>query len=189
MNGRNNIQGALESPTYKNNAKILIMYSGNIDSQVITALFAEAETCLDSMNITPGLKAKMLGIMIEMLQNIADHSTKEGLENITDASSFIFQKNKNGFILQTTNKVYSRVIPHLKKRLDYLNSLTSANMTKLYRDILKNGNPETETSGMGLIDIIRKSGNPILFKFMPAGNKYSVFTVKATLIPKPPFIK
>jgi|HubBroStandDraft_5_1064220.scaffolds.fasta_scaffold425037_1 hypothetical protein len=168
-------------PQSSSPSNILISYSGHVDSQVVTNLFAEAEICLDSLGLAPGPKAKILGIMIEMLQNIVDHSASEGLENKPEASSFVLEKSKKGFTLSTANKVYSGIIPHFKKRMEYLNSLTRADMTKLYRDILKNGKPESETSGLGLIDIIRKSGNPISFKFVPLGNKFSILTVKAIL--------
>lgn len=157
---------------------ILISYSGRVDSKAITTLLAKAETILEMYKCKPEYSQKVLNIMIELLQNIVDHTPPEALVDEAQPSTFLFEKTKNRFTVSTTNTMFTRKTALLKKRIEYLNSLTPGEMTALVKDIGKTANPALETSGLGLIEIIREAGSPILFKFEPAGNNFSLFSVK-----------
>jgi hypothetical protein len=158
---------------------ILISFIGVIDSNAETYLIQQVEEYLDSIKCRENIKMKVLEITIELLQNILHHSPVQPIADPHD--SFQLEKGEKGFIISTFNFIENRKVAALAKRIEYLNSLSNLELTSLYRDILKNGNQERETAGLGLIDIRRKSGKPILFMFAPPStlnNKFSLFTVK-----------
>jgi hypothetical protein len=157
----------------------IISFTGIIDSNTETYLITQVEAYLDSVKYREATKTKIMEIVIELLQNILHHTTQQSLNDNITGSTFKLEKSKKGFIISTSNFIPVRSIPALTKRIEYLNTLTPDELTSLYKDILKNGNDARETAGLGFIDIRRKSGKPLLFMFAPAGNNYSLFTVKA----------
>lgn len=156
----------------------VVYYSGTIDAQSISALLAQVKKKLSTLNTSSDTCKRILGIMTELLQNISHHGPPAVFENKETAHSFLFEKRKEGFLLTTTNIIHADKVAALKKRITALNSCTDVELKSLYQNILNHGKREGENAGLGLIDIIRKSGNKILFKFAPLGNKYCLFTVK-----------
>jgi len=157
---------------------VLISFLGLIDSNAETYLINQVETYLDSTKYRESTKTKVMDITIELLQNILHHSAPLPTDDKVAGNMFELEKSKTGFIISTSNFIATKKIAALTKRIEYLNSLTPDELTSLYRDILDNGNAIRETAGLGFIDMRRKSGKPILFMFAPAGNNYSLFTVK-----------
>jgi hypothetical protein len=162
-------------------ANVLISFLGVIDSNAETYLITQVETTLDLIKCRENYKTKVMDIMVELLQNILHHSPALPLAEKIIGNTFQLEKRKGGFIISASNFIAAKNRAALTKRIEYLNSLTPDELASLYRDILKNGNTERETAGLGLIDIRRKSGKPILFKFeLPStgDTNFSFFTVK-----------
>jgi hypothetical protein len=160
---------------------ILISFIGVIDSNAEVYLITQVEEYLDSIKCRETTKAKVMEIVIELLQNVLHHSPDQPLDEKIIGNTFQLERSKRGLIISTSNYILTRKIATLQKRIEYLNSLTPDELTSLHKDILGNGNSARETAGMGLIEIRRKSRNPILFMFAPPSNldnKYSLFTVK-----------
>lgn len=160
---------------------IPISFIGVINSDAEAYLITQVEEYLDSIKCKESIKTKVMDIMIELLQNILHHSPEQPLNEKIVGNTFQLENSKEGFIISASNFIASRKIASLKKRIEYLNTLNREELTKLYRDILNNGNAVRETAGLGLIDIRRKSGKPVSFMFAPPSsldNNYSLFTVK-----------
>lgn len=156
----------------------LVSYSGAIDSQAISVLLAQVEKNLASLNSPADTKKKILGIMIELLQNILHHCPPSIVENKEHPPAFLLKKNRDGFILTASNLIHKNKIAGLKNRIETINSYTAEELKSQYQNHLENGRPISENAGLGLMDIHRKSGKPILVKFASASNNYCLFTVK-----------
>ena len=164
-------------PLGDNRNNFLLSYTGSINSDTMLALLAEAENKFSCLN-SPDIKKRILEIMTELLQNIAHHGVLTKPENKEYANSFLLEKREGGFIITTANLIGDNKITSLGERIENLNSCSSEELKSQYQNQLRNGKLAGENAGLGLIDIIRKSGNLILFKFAPADNNYSLFTVK-----------
>lgn len=156
----------------------LISFIGKLDSALETELITQVEKCLETLHCSEDEQQKIISMTVELLQNILHHSsTTPPGDNITE-SMFQLEKTKKGFVISTSNFMKTKKNMLLQKRIEYLNSLTLQELANLYKDILNNGQSARETAGLGLIDIRRKSRNPILFKFAPVNTDYSLVTVK-----------
>jgi len=154
-----------------------IYYSGIIDSMTISAIFKQVENYFDSNPTSSDTKTKILGITIELLQNIYHHSLLIVSENTEYPQFFLLEEKENNYVFTISNVMYKKNELSLKRQLSDLNSCTSEEIKKRYQNRLKNRNLINEHAGLGWIDIRKKSGNPILYKFIPKGNIYSLFTV------------
>ncbi len=165
----------------QNLKKPVISYYGTINSDIETELITQVETYLESIKCKPAATTKIMTILVELLQNILHHSNTKDLAHEIIGDSFQLETDTAGFIISTTNFIKTTKVATLTKRIEYLNTLGKEELANLYKDILNNGDTVRETAGLGFIDIRRKSGTPILFKFDPPNlpdNKYSLFTVR-----------
>ncbi len=183
MNKRNNLTDAayLFRPAIPKN--IPISFIGVINSDAETYLITQVEEYLESIKCSENTQAKIIEIMIELLQNILHHSPKLKDDQL-NGDIFELEKTAKGFIISTSNFIEKRKVAALTKRIEYLNTLNRDELNKLYQDILNNGNSVRETAGLGFIDMRRKSGKPIFFMFAPPStldNNYSLFTVKVLI--------
>ncbi len=156
----------------------LVSYSGIVDSQSIRSILKQSETNITSFHIKPNAKKIIVGIIAEMLQNILHHSSNE----VIDAPpSFLLKKSGEMFIITTANLIDKNRVEPLQNLLEKINSYSPGEIKRQHLEILKNGKLSGENAGLGLIDIVRKSGNPIVAKFSPVNNNYYLFTVNASV--------
>lgn len=154
-----------------------IYHSGYINPPAIVNLLNKIENYLSEFNVAPPIKTRITGIAIELLQNIYHHSPALTFDYVQEMPTFLLEKKGSGFMFKATNMINQDNVAFLKNKLMKLNCATPEKLEKLYRDILQNGNLPGEHAGLGWIDIYRKSGKPILFKFTAQSNKYSLFDV------------
>ena len=178
MDKVNNLINTSYALSHLSQNKPLVSYSGNMDAKSIPALLVWTENELLAFKIPSDTIKRILGITTELLQNIYHHCPAKTITNTEAIPSFSLEKRKQGFLLITTNSIPKNKVTTLKKRITALNSYTGEELKKLYQNTLKNAGSVGENAGLGLIDIIRKSGNKILFKFASIDNNYCLFTVK-----------
>jgi len=129
-----------------------IYYNG-----ILNDSFSEFIVSLAKHESSQAVKKKLSFLMVEVFQNIVRHSDDKvkndcfGVRNLEE-SIHIFSSNKIGL----------SAYEFLSSKLSELNSLDETQLKELYRDILKNGDfNEKGGGGLGLIEMARKSKNPI----------------------------
>lgn len=173
MDSDNIYINTLQTPFNAEGNKLLVCYSGTINSVVISALFEQVKNDLSACSI----RGEVLSIMTELLQNILHYCPPDVAQNKENAPYFLLEETAVGYMFTASNMIHKSNVASLEKRLSDLNNCTEEELEKRYRDILKNGAMVNESAGLGWIDIRRKSGRPILFNFTSKDNKYVLFTV------------
>ena len=85
----------------------------------------------------------------------------------------------NNFWIVTGNWVEKSIETQLKQRIQYLESLTDAQLQSAYIVTLnKNNLPTSGGAGLGLIDIMRRSDRQVFFEFKETESNFSVFMLK-----------
>ncbi len=121
-------------------------------------------------------------IMIEMLQNIEKHG--DNLHGIKDWKPGFFMINfiNNKFYLTSANYILNHKIEPLKEKLIDLNQMDKQQLSEHYKKILLQIDTITaQKTGLGFIDIRRRSGNQFNFCFLPVDQKISLFIFQATV--------
>jgi len=175
-NNRNSIVTGLT--TLQTNASVY--YSGVIDAQVISRLLNEIESCLISSCIKDRRKSEVIAIATELLQNIYHHCPLNA-DAGKDSPMFLLEEKEDIYMLTTSNLIEKSNAPLLRKQIAELNSYTAEELTGRYREVLNNGKLNNQCAGLGLIDILRKSGNPIAANFETIDNKYTRLTVNVSI--------
>ncbi len=141
------------------------IYRGEFNSDITNYILSLAEKNIVESRIQARTKKRVFHIMVESIQNITRHQDDSD-ENWAHTAFFAVQKNGTYFYITTANVIDNKDVPQLKEKLDQLNNLSPIELTRTYLEILNDGKISPKGgAGLGLIEIVRKSGNKLYYKF------------------------
>ena len=160
----------------------LIDYRGSIKYETMGELIHNFKQQAPKMGIPTGIYKRLLLIMIESLENIMKHSEYPQELNDDTMPVLSIVRNKDQYLIRSSNLLNSRQIPQLKTRIDYLNSLDQQGLKKIYKETITDGIfTKSGGAGLGLIEIAKISGNPIHYEFLPVAQEYVCYIQQVTI--------
>lgn len=161
----------------KNN--ILLSFKGAISDDLVAAIVALVEKKLKLKDESPKIRKKVFNILIECLQNLYHHNVQFNSEGDEDGAVVVMiAKNVEGYSIVTGNLIDDVKVESFKAKLEEINSLDKEGLKQLYKTVLTEGKySDTGGAGLGLIDIGRKSGEPLEYGFIPFNDNYSFFSL------------
>jgi len=163
----------------KNNLHLL--YEGEINQSITKTFTALAEQNLIDDNEDPKVVRNVYHVMVECLQNIYKHNDP-GAGNKPGKRSYgiiLVGQLENGYVVSTGNSINKSKEAVLMKILDNINSLNTSELNDLYKNQMKNGHiSEKGGAGLGFIDISRKTGSKLEYKFESIDEKNTFFILK-----------
>ncbi len=162
----------LDFHEFLNKINSKLIFKGDFSQENIVALLEMLKHQIPESTTS----IKVNNIMIEMLQNIEKHG--DNLHNIKDWKPGFFMINflNEKFYLTSANYILNSKIDHLKHKLVSLNNMTKEELSKIYRKILLEMDSITaQKTGLGFIDMRRRSNNKFKFTFLPVDDKISLF--------------
>jgi hypothetical protein len=160
-----------------------LIYKGQLTHEITKIFSAMAERKIEKSNLDPSVKRKVYHVMIEFLQNITKHSDDfDNSENPIGNGLFIVGEEENKYYVITGNKIKTEKIDKLKAHIDKLNSLDINGLNELFKKQMLEGKiTDKGGAGLGLIDLVRKTGSKIIYEFIPL--KEAHFCILAITIP------
>ena len=172
---------------YKNiyDSNIMLMYKGELTFDLVSSVIESLENRIAEIELDKKVIRKFYSAATEWIQNLYHHMEEVKADNETIAS----YDSKSGLLLVTARDKYFSIltgnfIPNykidgLKDRLDKINSLEKDELRALYKEILNNGEfSDKGTAGLGFVEIARKTGQKLSYKFQPVNDEYSYFTLQ-----------
>jgi ribosomal 30S subunit maturation factor RimM len=159
-----------------NEQNIVLVYSGMLNQENLISL----------LSITNGLhygeydiKKKIFNIMVEMLQNIVKHGSKQNENDSGNPAIFYLFEIENAFVLNCGNYIQNTSIEKLTHSIDYVNNLNNEQLNEFYITQLLNFEIDThKESGLGIIDLCIKSNNKLAYCISPINNTTSFFSMQ-----------
>ncbi len=147
------------------------IYRGLFDSDITNYILSLAEKNIIESKIQARTKKRVFHIMVESIQNITRHQDFSD-EELAETAFFVIQKNGTFFYITTGNTINKSDIEPLKEKLEKLNNLSKEELTQFYLEILNDGKISSKGgAGLGLIEIVRKSGNKLYYDFKEVSDK------------------
>ncbi len=160
-------------------SEILLSYRGNVTDELFDAILELAEHKLDQEQTTDRVKRKVFKVLVESLQNVYHHFDDFPMSNELFPVTFSLEKDKLTYSINTGNHILLDKVEALKSFIDGINEMNDGELQTFYRDRLGNGSfSENGGAGLGIVDIIRKSGEKIAYKFRPVNEDYSYFSLQ-----------
>ena len=165
--------------------KINYGYRGLFTNEVSDGLIEFANGLFDQSEINKKLRKRVVYIMVECVQNITRHQEMPEEEKKGKDGIFLIQSVGDLFNITQGNMVLNDKIEPLSQKLDNINHLSLDELKDLYAITLSDSEfSEKGGAGLGLIEIARKSGNKIAYRFEKFDDEYSLFFMD-TLISDP----
>jgi len=133
-----------------------------------------------------GIYKRILGVMIEALENIYKYSDQY-IENQMIEKNYIptFKLEREGqtYIIKTTSPIKNSDIATLKGKIDLVNGKTAEELKALYRQTITNGQFTPKGgAGLGLIEMAKITNNDLDCRFEPINAEFSVYHLTLTFI-------
>jgi hypothetical protein len=168
-------------------SNIMLSFKGEITSDLLTSILHITENKLDKMQEEPKVKKKVFNVLVECLQNLYHHidemKTLDQLfleEIIGESKAAILMIGKDGvnYYILTGNYILNDKVDAFRNKLDKINSLSKDELKLMYQEILSNeGFSQKGGGGLGMIDIVRKSGQKLEFEFQKINENFSFFSL------------
>jgi len=167
--------------TEMKNYEINIIYEGKITHQITKAFTALTELNLEKQEESDRVKRRVFHVMVESLQNITKHASPAGeiSEKEKGRGIFVVKRGREFYTIITGNLTSNESTKELTEILDKVNSLNKDELNDLYKKQIKNGRKLSDRGGAGLgfIDIVRKTGNPIDYNIVPTEDNINSFFI------------
>jgi len=170
--------------------QIMLSFKGVITSELLTSVLQIMEVKLENLDEAPKTKKKVFNVLVECLQNLYHHIDENG-KNVgpvkANRSAIFMIGKKNGeFSIITGNFIPTDNVSSLKGRLDEINQMDRETLKAHYKSVLNNGEMSDKGGGgLGMIDIAKKSGQPLEYSFMPVDDENSFFSLNVKIAPTP----
>ena len=169
--------------------EVMLSYKGTITSELITSILAFVEARFAEIKATPMVRRKIVSVLVEALQNIFHHDDKavQALPALLhqptqpDATVMVCQRGPD-YILITGNRVRAARAQELATRIGRINAMTREELNSNYQHILATRRKSSPTgSGVGFIDIARRSGQKIEYAMQKVDPDHYFFTMQVKI--------
>lgn len=162
---------------------VKLVYKGEITHQVTKAFTSITETNMMVEEEPNSVQKKVFHVIVEFLQNISKHADYMGDESHEEGSGvFLLCKDDENYVITTGNILLKEKEAAIANVLDKINSLDKEGLKTLYKQQIKEGRlSDKGGAGLGFIDIAKKTGNPLDYKFVPINDGYSFFIISSTI--------
>ena len=143
----------------------LFYYKGSIGSDEVTQILDKIERIMNEKKIPIKERKKVLNILIELVQNLYHHGERFNVDNgFKSYGCIIFNCNDDRIEIVSANFIKIEKLKVFTDYIDHTNSLGHEELKILYRKVLSNNLfSEKGGGGLGIINMIRKSGNKLKY--------------------------
>jgi len=161
------------------NYQLNYAYNGDFSSNLTVHILNLVESSMDLENESSKTKKKVYFILVESLQNITRHQSKPDVDGLLD-DFFIIQKTEESYLITSGNIIKTADVEPLKNKLQEINSLDPEKLRAYYQELLSNLEfSDKGGAGLGLLEMLRKSGNKLVFDFVKLNDTYTYFYFQA----------
>lgn len=164
--------------------EITLAYEGEINHQIMKTFTSMAEGNMSKNDESEVLQKKVYHVIVECLQNISKHAVHPEDESDDDYNRgiFLISRNRQVYNVTTGNVIKKERIDYLTELLNHINSMNKKQLNDLYKKQLRDGHlSEKGGAGLGFIDIRRKTGNNLGFRFLPISETHAFFLFTSTI--------
>lgn len=158
--------------TVNGDERVVLSYKGAVTEDLISQILHYIEGRFTQFPTTARVRRKIVSVLVEAMQNIFRHGPKMELALAEKAESEVtVYRCDDDYLVVTGNRVESAKAFDLKARIDRINAMSKEELNASYRHILETkAKTSPNGSGVGIIDIARRTGNQIEFSMEKVGD-------------------
>lgn len=159
--------------------KVLLAFKGEINVDMLHSILQIVEDKMRRLDESPKLRKKVFHILVECLQNLYHHNEPiDEPEVYLPTSLVLIARVEDGYAIVTGNFVSNDNVESLEERLSQVNAMDDSALKMHYKSLLQNGHrSEKGGSGLGIVDIAKKSREKLEYFFVPYDRENSFFSL------------
>lgn len=166
---------------FLNNHNISLFFKGAFDQDNLLNLLSIVEGQMKDSTMS----VKIFNIMVELLQNIVKHADNPDGFSGWKPGIFFISETEAELLLTAGNYIENEKVDELKDKIELVNTLNTKELIAYYNKVLLNFEDDNSMkSGLGIIDIRKKSGNKLNYELHKLNEKFSFFTVESSILKK-----
>ncbi|OQX27961.1 MAG: hypothetical protein BWK80_02645 [Desulfobacteraceae bacterium IS3] len=155
---------------------IFLAFYGTFSEKTVTGMSETIKEKLSRRKEEKKLVQRVFSIFVELAQNISRYSAADRTGIIVVA------KARDCYFVRAGNFAENKDIPAITDKINHINALDENELRDLYIRQLKSPRPPGKTGGsVGLIGIVRESGNPICLTVTPGDGDLSFIAFSVTI--------
>ena len=161
------------------NNKISLVYEGEITQQIVSVFSKIAEAKMDG-NEHEVTKRRVYHVMVECLQNICKHGDEKEYtdDRAIGKGILLVGNNESQYMVTTGNMIGNEHVDSLVSMLNRINALSPSEIKASYKKALKESIiSDKGGAGLGFIDMVKKTGNPVDFNVKKVNDKFSFLVI------------
>jgi hypothetical protein len=169
--------------TQMDRENIVFAYRGDVTEELLSLIFQEMDHKFDDEVMDRRFRKKFNYICIECLQNVYRHMQHSfDLSNNTGAMFIICRDKAESYRIITGNYIENGQVDIFRQKIDKINNMNDEELKTHYRDTLSHTQlSEKGGAGLGMIEIARKSGHKLDYRFDKIDENLSFFTLKVKI--------
>lgn len=168
--------------------KILFCYSGPIAQTCIEGVGTTLRKNLEAEEAGSTITLSVFSIFIEQVQNVLNYSAEKLNKDDQDENELrigivvIGHEQSGDYFIYCGNRIYNQDIPRLKNNIENIGKLSRDELKILYRERRKKeSEPGSREAGLGLIEMARRSSEPLSYSFEQIDEEFSFFSIKVVV--------
>jgi len=164
-------------------SKTLLSFKGNVSDNLFDCILELAEHKLQLESATKSTKKKVFKVLVETLQNVYHHLDDLPPNRGDFSVDFSLRKDNLAYTVTVGNPVHKTKVGVLGSYIDRVNAMSQPELKAYYRQKLSQGQINNDGgTGLGLVDIVRKSKEKIIYSFKHVNKDYSYFSLQVKVL-------
>ena len=161
---------------------VSLSFQGMLSQEVLTLVGRSTRRISEDQIISK----RLLSLVVELSQNIHHYSAHKEFSSKDDKEIGVgiiaIGESADCFHVHSGNKILNKDYLPILERCDRINSMNESELRGFYKDQRRLPQREDKPgANIGLIDMVRKSGNPIVATVVPVDDMYSFLIMSLTL--------
>ncbi|MFT6463994.1 biofilm regulation protein kinase SiaB [Halopseudomonas laoshanensis] len=164
--------------------QIMLCFNGPISRSLIEEIGNALRNYLSADHAHPSAAMDVFAVYIEMTQNISHYARVRGWSEQESGATVVVSRDEEGhYVVSAGNLVEQADGETLLQAVENLAGLDKAELKARYKEQLRKPRDAEKSSGagLGLIDIARKSSQPLNASLRPLANGRGFFSLRAVI--------
>lgn len=161
---------------------IYFIWAGPLTHDISKEVLNFNEAKLQGADLSHNLQKRVFTTLIELLQNVAQHSPGIAAEQEFGMPVAMIRNTKSSYIITSGNLIRNSDVGPLKQKLAMINKRDEEGLKQLLHTALKGQDMTKISTGyMGLLEMARRSGRKLEYKFDEINEEYSYYILTVRL--------
>ncbi len=167
-----------------NQSQILLCFNGPVSRSLIEEIGHALKNYLHADHAKPSAAMDVFGVYVEMTQNIRHYAVGHGYDEIDSSATVVVARDdENHYVVQAGNLLEKADGAALLAKVNVLATMDKATLKAAYKAQLHQPRNEGSVSGagLGLIDVARKSSQPMSAGLTDCANGRAFFSLRVVI--------